>query len=517
MDIGILIVDDDMLVVEKLEKTVNWEELGIKMVFTAKNIRQAQKCLEEYPIHILLSDIEMPQGSGLELLEWVRDKKIPVECIFLSSYAYFAYAQKALQLDSREYLLKPVSNRELENVLKDLVDSIREKEDRECGQIREAYTEFWESWLLQSLENDSFMKEAQKRGLYTRDDIIRMEIIRIFPDADHKRKKDNILFQFIINNVTTEFFGENDQQLNAVIRLSDFEWMLIFGSRDKMEELPEMTVKLKECMQKKMNLKVCMYIGCESPLSEAGAHRKNLEQMRQEAVPDETGILLEDEWMSKVPADRKIPWDVWEKQMNETQNLAAAEDKILAFLEELWEETRVTVSDMERFRRELMQLVYQYLNRQNVLISKIFDTGEFDIYFDNAGASVNGMKQFIHYLFDRLDGNRKMDSRQESVVDRLKVYIEAHLKEDLSRKVLAQTVYLSEDYISRIFTAVTGMSVSGYITQRRMEKAKEYLQHSGLTVSRIAMEVGYTNFSYFSKNFRDYVGCTPNEFRKRYI
>lgn len=164
-----------------------------------------------------------------------------------------------------------------------------------------------------------------------------------------------------------------------------------------------------------------------------------------------------------------------------------------------------------------MQLIYQYLNRQNVLISKIFDTGEFDIYFDNAGASVDGMKQFIHYLFGRLDGNRKMDSRQESVVDRLKVYIEAHLKEDLSRKVLAQTVYLSEDYISKIFTAVTGMSVSGYITQRRMEKAKEYLQHSGLTVSRIAMEVGYTNFSYFSKNFRDYVGCTPNEFRKRYI
>ena len=74
MDISILIVDDDKLVVEKLVEGVNWKQLGIGIVLTAYNIRQAKEILEEARVDILLSDIEMPQGSGLELLEWVRNK-----------------------------------------------------------------------------------------------------------------------------------------------------------------------------------------------------------------------------------------------------------------------------------------------------------------------------------------------------------------------------------------------------------------------------------------------------------
>ena len=65
MAITILIVDDDKLLVDKLEETVNWSKIGIDMVFTANNIRQAQKLLEEYPIEMLLCDIDMPQGNGL--------------------------------------------------------------------------------------------------------------------------------------------------------------------------------------------------------------------------------------------------------------------------------------------------------------------------------------------------------------------------------------------------------------------------------------------------------------------
>ena len=68
MDISILIVDDDKLVVEKLVEGVNWKQLGIGIVLTAYNIRQAKEILEEARVDILLSDIEMPQGSGLELL-----------------------------------------------------------------------------------------------------------------------------------------------------------------------------------------------------------------------------------------------------------------------------------------------------------------------------------------------------------------------------------------------------------------------------------------------------------------
>ena len=131
MGISILIVDDDKLLVEKLEETVNWSGIGIDMVFTANNIRQAQKLLEEYPIEMLLCDIDMPQGNGLELLEWIRYKKLDIECTFLSSYANFAYAQMALKLSSREYLLKPIEREKICDILARLNQEIEEGREQE--------------------------------------------------------------------------------------------------------------------------------------------------------------------------------------------------------------------------------------------------------------------------------------------------------------------------------------------------------------------------------------------------
>ena len=145
MGISILIVDDDKLLVEKLEETVNWSGIGIDMVFTANNIRQAQKLLEEYPIEMLLCDIDMPQGNGLELLEWIRYKKLDIECTFLSSYANFAYAQMALKLSSREYLLKPISNADLETALRRIVGIVQEKTKSSFGSI------FWFSVCRKSI------------------------------------------------------------------------------------------------------------------------------------------------------------------------------------------------------------------------------------------------------------------------------------------------------------------------------------------------------------------------------
>lgn len=104
--------------------------------------------------------------------------------------------------------------------------------------------------------------------------------------------------------------------------------------------------------------------------------------------------------------------------------------------------------------------------------------------------------------------------KQEYVVDRLKEYIESHLDGNLSRKELSGVVYLSEDYLSKIFAAATGMPLSGYVSSRRIARAQQLLAETDLTVSQIALRVGFSNFSYFSKIFRELTGKTPNEYRE---
>ena len=86
---NLLIVDDNVPMVRGLKKSVDWEKLSVRHVYEAFSIAQARKILEEETIDLLLCDIEMPSGSGLDLLEWVNEQKICCVSVILSSFADF--------------------------------------------------------------------------------------------------------------------------------------------------------------------------------------------------------------------------------------------------------------------------------------------------------------------------------------------------------------------------------------------------------------------------------------------
>lgn len=105
---NVLLVDDDYFVVAALEKKIDWRALSIEQVHTAYSVAQARDILQKHSIQILVCDIEMPQGSGLELLAWIREEQYSIQTIFLTNYADFNYAQKAIELQSFDYFLKPI-------------------------------------------------------------------------------------------------------------------------------------------------------------------------------------------------------------------------------------------------------------------------------------------------------------------------------------------------------------------------------------------------------------------------
>lgn len=115
---NILLVDDDRFIIQALYQKINWESLGVNEVFSAFNMVQAQKIIEEKTINLLICDIEMPQGNGLQLLSWIRSENYNIQAIFLTNYADFNYAQKAIELQSFEYYLKPIDYDKLELIIK---------------------------------------------------------------------------------------------------------------------------------------------------------------------------------------------------------------------------------------------------------------------------------------------------------------------------------------------------------------------------------------------------------------
>ena len=112
-----MIVDDEVVVVRAMKKRVNWEKFGISKVYEANSMKQAIEIFRKTEIDILFCDIEMPEGSGLELFEWVKEYFPYVECIYVTCHPDFEYIRKAMRLGSFDYLLKPIDYAELHEVL----------------------------------------------------------------------------------------------------------------------------------------------------------------------------------------------------------------------------------------------------------------------------------------------------------------------------------------------------------------------------------------------------------------
>lgn len=92
---NVLAVDDQINVLNGLMVGVQWKKLGIDQVYKAGNAAEAKRILRACTVDILMSDIEMPGESGLQLLEWVRNEQMDIACIFLTAHADFTYAKTA--------------------------------------------------------------------------------------------------------------------------------------------------------------------------------------------------------------------------------------------------------------------------------------------------------------------------------------------------------------------------------------------------------------------------------------
>ena len=79
---NILLVDDDRFIIEALREKIRWDRLKIDNVYAANSLHSGASIIKEYPIHLMISDIEMPQGSGLELLSWVRNENYDIKPSF---------------------------------------------------------------------------------------------------------------------------------------------------------------------------------------------------------------------------------------------------------------------------------------------------------------------------------------------------------------------------------------------------------------------------------------------------
>jgi YesN/AraC family two-component response regulator len=106
---------------------VNWQEHGFDQVLTANSYSQAVNIIISHNVDVLLSDIEMPHGSGLDLVKWVKEHSPETECVFLTCHDDFNYAKHAINMKCLDYVLKPASKTVLDDVLRKAEKTVEQK------------------------------------------------------------------------------------------------------------------------------------------------------------------------------------------------------------------------------------------------------------------------------------------------------------------------------------------------------------------------------------------------------
>ena len=123
----LLIVDDQSTVVQGLLHCTNWAAMGFTVVDTALNAVDAKASLLRQEAEVMLCDIEMPMESGLDLLDWLRQRGMTTRCIFLTAHAEFKYAQEALRLGGFDYIMQPAPYEQVADAVSRALDNVKEE------------------------------------------------------------------------------------------------------------------------------------------------------------------------------------------------------------------------------------------------------------------------------------------------------------------------------------------------------------------------------------------------------
>lgn len=151
---NLLIVDDEILAIQGLLDDIPWKLLSFDKILTANSYSQAVNLFMQEKIDVLLCDIEMPYGSGIDLVKWVKERYQDTECIFLTCHDDFSFAKQAIMLQCIGYILKPADTKE---VMEYLLKAQKKIMDKDESQLYSDYGKVY----LEDLKGDIKMKDSQ--------------------------------------------------------------------------------------------------------------------------------------------------------------------------------------------------------------------------------------------------------------------------------------------------------------------------------------------------------------------
>ncbi len=512
----LLIVDDEIFTVRAIQTTIDWAKTGVDQTFSAYNAAKAREILMNETIDLMICDIEMPREDGLSLVEWLRQKGMDTEVIFLTCHSEFDYARRALQLKVFDYVVKPVNFEEMEKTISKAVERIlAARADRTKTKVgeywlenkREAEALFWHWVLAKSGRSPETMEErAGKQEIdFNKDSTWILILISTKKIRTRMEKWNDELLIFSLSNLAREIVLE-DLYSCRVVEDGD-RFVLICEGGDEKDWILKIQKFLEVC-RKYVGTSVFCYVSNPLFCEELYDGLCRLQRIEKNDVAGAEEIMLERDCDPGLDGGKITVPAQWQDILN-YGNVDGFLKEFGIFMKKLEFNHMLNYQRLKDIQNELMRMFIVAMEKNHIRNPEVSWVSGV-----NAVETVEALKRWVEKgLAPFLKTGFKCDTSNQAVVERIKSYVCTHLSEPLGRDILSETVNLSPDYVSRVFKNETGENLSQFIANQRMEKAVFLMETTDFNISRIAQEVGCDNFSYFSKLFKKYTGVSPRVWR----
>ncbi|HEY5583684.1 MAG TPA: response regulator [Ruminiclostridium sp.] len=539
-----MLVDDELLEREGIRDLIPWEQLGVELAGEASCATKALEMAKRIEPDIIITDIKMPGKNGIELVSQLKAFLPDIKVIFISGYQDFEYAKNAIALDAYGYVLKPVDEIELINVIRKVVnhyDEIRntvtEKRAINC-QIEESLPllqqQFVKNLLTGNFENEEMLlweqikhlKLSLQRGYY---------YVAAISLDDYKIRANNLSrydAKSISHKILKAWECFRTQGVNAItVQMQEDLYALIINDTTLYYESESVILTDFRNFISKFNDEygMAITIGLSRVEDELSClcelYGQAVDAIKHKWYLGKGSIILashlNEDFNYACATEEKGNIDLLDIQKNVSKCIFAGdsigiENTIRQYLDGLSTIEKKNPQNVQNLCLDLINCLEHILMERGEKLGNIFkdhialidELLLLDTLSETELWMVKKFRETASYMAS------KNNEPSKWVINKIIEIIESRYFEELTVEDFAQEVFLSPNYIRKIFKNVTGKTILEYITQTRMNKAINLMKTSYLNTREIAIKVGYESTSYFGQIFKQNFGVTPGEYVK---
>lgn len=539
----LLVVDDEKWVRQGLSITIDWLSEGIELIGEAEDGEEALTRIRNESPDIIITDIKMPRMDGLDLMKALTNRPKKAYVIIISGYSDFEYAQKALKYGAYDYVLKPIKETALLEVVRRCVSELDQENKRRhqltelSGRIREslplARQRFLEMLLLGSNVDPFSELEARWQALNITLNphaltVLAVKIHHWGPKASGE--KDRSWIRLALANIAEEIAARRGHAVACPLdHNADAELAVLFSRESSLDDKkkwrkdafpdPDEMTSVIDAAQRYLGLTISIGISGPGNMTELGQCFEEALHACSNAFYDGFGKVYDAEQQSKrayKPHAYIGPDGSWETRLHQAMKLGdeGAIHEWVDLLIEHAKSVRERISPLHVSRG--LRLLLQGVGKKWEAAHPYRTAPGIDRFNEtilNGDLALVQLGDALRHALLHCASESRGSGHRTRIVELGMQFSHRHYMEGITMNDAAEHLFLNPSYFSKVFHEEVGETYSKYLIRLRMNKAKQLLKTSTLKIYEIAEQVGYADFRHFSKTFKELEGLTPGQYR----